>query len=276
MKALRLNRKCRALTPTRLMVFCLGVCLCLPHVMTTVAWSDTIHVAVASNFKKPFQYLAHRFEKESGHTLVISSGSSGKLFAQISHGAPFQLFLSADLIRPQRLQKAKLAQPDALFTYARGRLVLWSPDPKRFANGPEFLRNGLLNQGGHKRSRIALANPRGAPYGLAAKETFIALGLWDRYAGRLAFGENVGQVLAFVLSGNADAGFVALSQILDPQGTPFPGSFWEVPQPFYTSLEHGAVRVIQPGAQAPTLALTQFLRTPATVATLIRLGYRPP
>lgn len=231
---------------------------------------DTLHVAVASNFKKPFQYLASRFEKESGHTLVISSGSSGKLFAQISNGAPFQVFLSADEIRPQRLQEVGLAVPGSLFAYARGRLVLWSPNPQYVAHGPESLKNGTLG-------RIALGSPRSVPYGQAARETLEALHVWDAYAGRMAFGENVGQVLAFVLSGNADAGFVAISQILDDQGRPRPGSFWEVPAHFHGTLTQSAVRVVQPDAkEAPTLALTQFLQSPATLATLTQLGYHPP
>ena len=114
------------------------------------------------------------------------------------------------------------------------------------------------------------------PYGQAAKETLESLGLWNLYSGRMAFGENVGQVLAFVLSGNVDAGFVALSQISDPQGMLMSGSFWEVPHHLYSRLEQGAVRLKQPRAEEPTLALTRFLRSPTTVATLERLGYLPP
>ena len=249
------------------LVLIMGLCLFLQPAVT---WGDTIYVAVATNFKKSFEYLASSFEKNSGHTLVISSGSSGKLFAQISNGAPFQLFLSADMKRPKKLQEMGLAVPGSLFKYATGRLVLWSPKPKMFANGPEVLKNGTLG-------RIALGNPRSVPYGQVAQETLVSLGLWDSYSGRMAFGGNVGQVLAFVLSGNADAGFVALSQILDHQGVPlFAGSFWEVPAHFYSTLEQGGICLKRPGARQPVLALMQFLRTPASLVSLERFGYLPP
>ena len=255
MRALSVFRSC-------LLVLCM-------FLWPLATWADTIHVAVAANFKKPFESLARRFEKESGHILVISSGSSGKLFAQISHGAPFQLFLSADLVRPQRLQEKGMAVPDSLFTYAKGQLVLWSPNPTLFANGSEALTNGRLQ-------RIALGNYRSVPYGQAARETLISLGLWETYTGRMAFGENVGQVLAFVLSGNADAGFVALSQILDHQGAPLSGSYWKVPSHLYTTLMQAAVHLNQPGTMEPTQSLIQFLRSPSILDSLEYLGYLPP
>ena len=154
----------------------------------SIAWSgETIHVAVAANFKPLFVSLANRFEQESGHTVLISSASSGKLFAQLKQGAPFQLFLSADMARPRQLQQEGLAVADSLFTYAIGRLILWSPDPKRFADGAQPLTDGLLN-------KIALGNPRSVPYGQAAQETLHSLGLTQKYADRLVFAEDVGQV----------------------------------------------------------------------------------
>lgn len=237
---------------------------------SSLSWSgETIHVAVAANFKPLFVSLAHRFEQESGHTVLISSASSGKLFAQLRHGAPFQLFLSADMARPQQLQQAGLAVEESLFTYAIGRLILWSPDPTRFADGAEPLTNGQFN-------KIALGNPRSVPYGKAAQETLHNLGLTQTYADRLVFAEDVGQVLAFVLSGNADAGFLSLSQILDPQGKARPGSFWAVPPALHQAIEQGAVRLKQPKMAEPTLELVRFLRAPATQALLEQRGYHAP
>lgn len=233
------------------------------------AWSDRIYVAVASNFKKNLVHLATRFEKESGHSVIISSGSSGKLYSQISHGAPFQLFLSADLKRPQALLKAGFALPDSLFTYAQGHLVLWSPDPHLFSNGSEPLTKATLQ-------RIALGNPRSVPYGSAAQETLLSLGLWQTYQGQMVFGENVGQVLAFVMSGNVDAGFVALSQVMDHQGTLQPGSYWDVPPHLYSPLMQGGVQIKQSVDPEPADTLVQFLRSPTIQNTLTGLGYRSP
>lgn len=235
---------------------------------STTAWGDTILVAVASNFKKTLRTLANRFQQESGHDVVISAGSSGKLFAQIQHGAPFHLFLSADLARPMALQAGGWAVPETLFTYARGRLILWSPEPHRF-DGPEPLQRGALR-------RVALGNPRSVPYGQAAQATLSALGVWDAYTDKMAFGENVGQVLAFVMSGNADAGFVALSQVVDTQGRAMPGSLWEVPQHLYAPLEQGGVLLKQPTGEQAARALMRFLQDSATVTRLTQQGYLPP
>lgn len=231
--------------------------------------ADTLYVAVASNFKKAMLSLGSDFEKQSGHKLIISSGSSGKLLAQINNGAPFQLFLSADMSRPQALEKTKLAVPGTLFTYAKGQLVLWSPNPHLFDNGSDYLTKNL-------RSTIALGNPRSVPYGKAAQETLEYLQLWPDNAGRLVFGDNVGQVLAFVLSGNADAGFVALSQIVDETGNIPLGSVWRVPAHFYAPLDQGAVRLLQPGASQASQDLIHYLRSPSVLARLPALGYLPP
>lgn len=231
--------------------------------------ADTIHVAVASNFKKAMVTLGSDFEKQSGHTLAVSSGSSGKLFAQINHGAPFQLFLSADMSRPQALQQTPLAVPGTLFTYAKGQLVLWSPNPHLFDNGLDY----LTKKG---QSVIALGNPRTVPYGKAAQETLEYLKLWPNDTGRLVFGENVGQVLAFVLSGNAEAGFVSLSQIVDEKGNLRSGSVWKIPGHFYSAIDQGAVRLLRPGASQPSEDLVHFLRSPTVLARLAVLGYLPP
>ncbi|MEO5364347.1 MAG: molybdate ABC transporter substrate-binding protein [Magnetococcus sp. DMHC-8] len=230
--------------------------------------AETVRVAVAANFSRTLHGLADQFAQESGHTLLISAGSSGKLFAQIRQGAPFHLFLSADMERPRRLLQEGLAVPDSLFVYARGRLVLWSADPHRFANGAHPLTAGLL-------TRLALGNPRSVPYGRAAREVLDGLGLSSTYDKRLVFGEDVGQVLAFVASGNAEAGFVALSQLLNPHGQPRPGSHWEVPIHLYQPVQQGAVRLPQAGPTEPTLALIRFLRAPTTRALLARQGYLP-
>lgn len=251
------------------MVF-LSVCVVWVGVILwpVLALGEDIYVAVASNFKHSFQVLAKQFEQKTDHRLIISSGSSGKLFAQIKQGAPFHLFLSADLARPQQLEKEGFTVPGSLFTYAKGRLVVWSLDPNNVAKGADSLIHGSL-------PRLAMANPTSAPYGLAAKETLMALNLWKTHKekpGSMVFGESVGQTLAFVLSGNADVGFVSLAQIQHKKET-LKGGYWMVPDRYYQPLEQGAVRLKQSSALKATQDLTDFLQADTTLQVIQRLGY---
>ena len=233
------------------------------------ALAEPLHVAVTANFAGPFRHLAERFEAESGHRVIPSFAATGKLYAQIRHGAPFHLFLAADGERPRLLEEQGLAVPGSRFVYARGRLVLWSPTPGLLAGGAEALRGPGL-------SRIALANPRLAPYGHAARRVLEKLGLWAGYQGRMAFGENVGQALTFVVSGNAQAGFVALSQVLDGSGAPLPGSLWEPPVDLSAPLDQEAV-LLKRGEGVPAAqAFNGFLRSAAVQADIGRLGYASP
>ncbi len=195
--------------------------------------AEKIHVAVASNFTGAIETLSERFEAKTGHTVTLIFGSTGKHYAQIENGAPFDVFLAADVRRPQRMEQDGIALPGTRFTYAVGKVVLWSPrvgyvDPK--AN--------VLERGGFR--HLAIANPTLAPYGKAAQEVLQARGVWDELSGRIVRGENIGQALQFIRSGNAELGFVAWSQVKRP-GRSVEGSWWEIPQTLYSPIEQQAV-----------------------------------
>ncbi|HHC73331.1 MAG TPA: molybdate ABC transporter substrate-binding protein [Thiotrichales bacterium] len=197
-----------------------------------------LRVAVAANFLPVAERLSTRFTRQTGTPLRLVSGSTGKLYAQIVHGAPFDLFLAADEARPRRLVEEGRAR-GAPFLYATGTLVLWSPRP-----GLVDQTGGVLAEGGF--SRLAMANPRLAPYGRAARETLQALGLWSRLRSRIVRGENIAQAFHFVVSGNAELGFVAASQLLS-RGEE--GSRWVVPERLYSPiLQAGVVLTAHPAA----------------------------
>jgi molybdate transport system substrate-binding protein len=232
-----------------------------------IAFSETIHVAVAANFKKPFLELSTIFENQTKHHLLISSGSTGKLYAQIINGAPFQIFLSADQHRPRLLAEAGLADPNSQFTYALGRLALWTPN----SGGKTIDREYLLS---NQPARVALSNPKVAPYGQGAKQVMKAIGVWRSYQGRMAFGENVGQTLAFVNSGSVEVGFVALSQVLPLN--PDLEQIWIIPQNLYTPLRQD-VTLLKNGYSSPgTKALLAFLQAPTTMKIIKKIGYAVP
>jgi molybdate transport system substrate-binding protein len=220
-----------------------------------------LRIAVASNFMVAAQALAERFEADSGHTLKLSFASTGKQFAQIRHGAPYDLFLAADRLRPEALEQAGLIVPGSRFTYALGELVLWSPDPQRVD------REGAVLQGGEFRY-LSLANARLAPYGRAAAELIAALGLESQLKGRMVRGESVGQAFQFVSSGNAELGLVAYAQV---KGRP--GSLWRVPESLYSPIEQQAVALNE---RPETAAFARFLRSYAALEIIRNNGYRIP
>lgn len=189
----------------------------------------TLNLAVASNFITPARQLAHDFEKETGHKVRVSYGSSGKFFAQIKRHAPYDVFLSADLEKPETLVEDQLAFADSLVIYARGQLVLWS----RQADDSGTLEEALL-----KANRIAIANPKLAPYGKAAEETLVNLSIWEQTKKKLVQGESIGQTYQFVFSGNADTGLVAYSQIL---ARPFNGKIVNIPDTLHDTIDQGGV-----------------------------------
>ena len=174
------------------------------------ASAESVHVAVATNFAATCRHVGDAFRAATGHELVITAGSSGKLAAQIANGAPFDLFLSADAARPAQLEAAQHAVAGTRFTYALGRLALWSARPD-FVTGEATLQGGAFRH-------LAIANPELAPYGAAARDVLLQLGLWDRLAPKLVRGENVGQAFHFVATGNAELGFVALAQVAAREG----------------------------------------------------------
>lgn len=195
--------------------------------------ADEIRVAVASNFRYTMSELADLFEQTSGHRVILISGSTGKHYAQIMNGAPFDAFFAADSARPSRLEAEQKAVAGSRFTYAMGKLVLWSPVEGYVDSRGEILKNGGFRH-------LAIANPTLAPYGEAARQVLEVLGLMQDLGDRLVSGENIGQAFLFVNSGNAQLGFVAWSQ-LKRNDLPAKGSFWLVPENLYPPIEQQAV-----------------------------------
>ena len=195
--------------------------------------ADEIRVAVASNFTRAIREIALHFEQQSGHKAILVSGSTGKHYAQSKNGAPFEVFFSADAKRPRLLEQEGVAQPGSRFTYAIGKLVLWSPETDRVDPGGKVLEQGDFRH-------LALANPKLAPYGKAAREVLERRGLWRALRARMVRGENIGQTYQFVKSGNAELGFVAWSQVRRPGRAP-DGSWWAIPQALYAPIEQQAV-----------------------------------
>jgi molybdate transport system substrate-binding protein len=238
-----------------------GAGLCV----SSLASAATLSVAVAANFTAPMQQLAPLFEAASGHQLQLSYGSSGKFFAQITQGAPFQVLLSADEGVPRRLVQAGVAVAGSQFTYATGQLVLWRAQGPAVADGVAVLRSGTLQ-------RLAMANPELAPYGRAALETLTSLGLQRSLAPRLVMGESITQAYQFVASGNADWGLVALSQVWrDDQFSS--GAGWRVPDSLHQPIHQDAV-LLKPGRGQPAAtAFLTWLKSEPARAVIRRFGY---
>lgn len=248
----------------RLPLSCLSVLLCatLAH---AVAQAAEVQVAVAANFAEPIKAIAAVLEKTTGHKLKISTGASGAFYTQIRNGAPFDVFLSADNERPEMLEKDGLAQPGTRFTYAIGQLVLWSARPGRVDGQGAVLKAADLG-------KVAHANAKTAPYGAAALQVLDKLGLKDTLRPRLVQGESIGQTFNFVKTGNADVGFVAMSQVLEG-GRLKEGSMWVIPQAQYDPIRQDAV-VLKKGAEnEAATALFKLLQSP-NIKDLIRsYGY---
>jgi molybdate transport system substrate-binding protein len=227
--------------------------------------AEVVDVAVASNFTDTLRKLAPLFRQSTGHELRISSASTGKLYAQIYHGAPYDLFLAADSARPKRLVEEGLALKGSRFTFALGRLVLWSPKDRFQQTGPELLQN-------HTFRRLAIANPKTAPYGAAAQQVLKAMGLWDQLRGRLARGENIGQTFQFVASSAADIGFVALSQVRSMPSVG-DGYQWQVPDDLYQPIRQQAVLLNRGRDKESAHSFLLFLRGADAVALIRDSGY---
>ncbi|MGH6719092.1 MAG: molybdate ABC transporter substrate-binding protein [Alphaproteobacteria bacterium] len=251
---------------TRRFGWAVAPAVAIAAVAAGAARAETATIAVATNFARPLEALAPAFAAASGHTIAMAAASTGQLYAQIRQGAPFDVFLAADAERPAALVAEGAAVAASRFAYAYGRLVLLSRSPA--ATGEdclEFLRAG----GGH----IAIANPTIAPYGRAARETLEALGLWPEVAGRIVQGNDVGQTFAFVATANAEAGFVALSQVIaaaDPAG---PGCRWDVPAGLHAPIEQQAVLLVHGAGNAAALAFLTFMRSAEAQATIRAFGY---
>jgi len=224
-----------------------------------------VSVAVAANFTAPMQKIALAFAQDTGHKARLAFGSTGSLYAQIKNGAPFDLLLAADDETPERLEKEGSGVVGTRFTYAIGKLVLWSKDATLVDAKGEVLRTGNFD-------KLAIANPKTAPYGAAALQTLTTLGLAQGLQARLVQGESVGQTLQFVSSGNAALGFVALSQV-GVDGKISQGSAWVVPEALYAPLKQDAL-LLKGGKDKPAAqALLRYLRGERARTILKSYGY---
>ena len=244
----------------------------LPHL--AIAWSllalgsghaAEVHLAVAANFTAPMQKIAAAFEQDTGHKAILSFGSSGKFYAQIRNGAPFQILLSADDETPARLEREGSTVPGSRFTYATGRLVLWSRQASVVDDKGEVLRSGRFEH-------IAMADPKLAPYGAAAAETLIQLGLMQTLQPKVVQGESVAQAYQFVLTGNAPLGFVALSQVM-ADGRLKEGSAWVVPANLHKPIRQDAVTLSAGKDNPAAAALMAYIKTEKAKAIIRSFGY---
>jgi molybdate transport system substrate-binding protein len=227
--------------------------------------ADEVQVAVAANFTAPMQQIAVEFEQDSGHKAVLSFGSTGKFYAQISNGAPFEVLLAADEATPARLDKEGLTVPRTRFTYAIGKLVLWSARQGVVDAKGEVLKKGEFRH-------LAVANPKTAPYGAAALEAMNKLGVLERLQPRLVQAENIAQAHQFIATGNAELGFVAQSQVFK-DGRLTAGSAWIVPGKLYPPIRQDAV-VLARGRDKPAAsALLNYLKTDKAHAIIRSYGY---
>lgn len=236
--------------------------------MDSPVHAGEVSVAVAANFSAPIERIGALFQQESGHTLKISLGSSGKFYSQIKEGAPFDVFLSADEKNPKLLEQEGLVVANTRFVYALGKLVLWSAQPGYVDDKGTVLSKGSYN-------RIAYADPKLAPYGLAAQETLQKMNLWDKVQSKLVTGESIGQAYQFAASGNAELAFIALSQITR-DGKVTEGSWWIVPANMYNPIRQSAVQLTAAKDKAAAQAFLTFLKSEKAKAVIRGFGYELP
>ncbi|MEX2455039.1 MAG: molybdate ABC transporter substrate-binding protein, partial [Rhodospirillaceae bacterium] len=218
------------------------------------------------NFAEVIEELTPVFERETGHRLQATTGSTGKLYAQIRAGAPFRLLLSADAGTPERLEAEGAGVTGTRFTYAIGRLTLWSSDPGRISgDGKTALTAGDVRH-------IAIANPDLAPYGIAARQVLQGLGLWDSLQVRIVMGQNIGQTHSMVATGNAQLGFVALSAVLSPRA-PAQGSRWDVPPELFAPIRQDAILLKAGAENEAARAFLDFLKSAQAREIIERYGY---
>lgn len=233
--------------------------------VTASLQAGEVQVAVAANFSVPMQQIAAGFEKDSGHKMVLSFGATGKLFAQIVNGAPFEVFLAADSSIPAKLERNGHTVPGSRFTYAVGKLVLWSRNRVFVDAKGDVLKGGNF-------SKLSIANPKTAPYGAAAIETLKKLNLLEAIQPKFVQGENISQALQFVSTGNAELGFVALSQVFK-DGKITNGSAWVVPEEFHLPIYQDAALLAKGKDNPAAVALMTYLRSDKAKAVVKSFGY---
>jgi molybdate transport system substrate-binding protein len=224
------------------------------------ASAGEVSIAVAANFTDATRQIVPLFEKATGHTAKVSYGSTGKLYSQIENGAPFQVFLAADTKRPVKAEKEGLAVAGSRFVYAKGKIVLWSAKPRLVDNGESFLKNAAF-------AHLAMANPKTAPYGLAARQVMQHLGLWSKLQSKLVRGESIAQTFQFVVTGNAESGFVAYSQVKAWKGTA--GSAWIIPTDYYAPIDQAAVLLKKGESNPAAKAFLDFLKSDAARKVIV-------
>ncbi|CAN5413649.1 molybdate ABC transporter substrate-binding protein [soil metagenome] len=233
--------------------------------LCALANAGEVQVAVAANFTAPMKAIAADFEKDTGHKAALSFGATGKFYAQIKSGAPFEVFLAADDETPLKLEKERDTVPASRFTYATGKLALWSATPVFVDDKGEVLKRGGF-------AHIAIAAPKLAPYGAAAIEAMTNLGVWPALEAKTVQGESIGQAFSFVSTGNAELGFVALSQVYE--GGKFKsGSGWIVPANLYSPLRQDAVQLAKGKDNKAATALMAYLRSDKARAVIRSFGY---
>lgn len=233
---------------------------------SVIASAENVSVAVAANFKETLQEISANFQRATGHTVSISSEGSGKIVAQIKNGADYDIFLSADQAKPIKLEKEGGIVPGSRFTYAVGKLALWSATP-----GVVDSKGSILERGGYQ--HLAIADPKLAPYGLAATQVLQKYGLAEKINPWLVVGKNIGTTFSYVETGNAEIGFVALSQIWKNGRLTHGGSYWLVPSRYYKPIRQDAVLLPHGRNNAAAIALMKYLKSPAARKVMKSYGY---
>lgn len=228
-------------------------------------FATEIRVAVANNFANTIKQIARNFEKQTAHKVWLIFGSTGKHYAQIKNGAPFDIYFAADIKRPKLLDEEGIVQKDSRFTYALGKLVLWSPSGINIDSAGKVLEQQNIRH-------LAMANPKLAPYGKAAQEVLETLGLWDVIRNKIVLGENIGQTFQFVKSGNAELGFVAYSQLIK-HGQVIDGTFWNIPTNLYSPIEQ---QVVLLNSNQTALDFISYFKSNESQKTIRQFGYSTP
>lgn len=236
----------------------------------SVAMADEIRVAVASNFLTAMIPISKLFESSTNNKVKLISGSTGKLYAQIKNGAPYDVFFAADAYRPELLEQQNATVSGSRFTYAMGKIILWSADDTYLSNNNDIV--SKIRSGKLAFKWFAIANPRLAPYGVAAKEVLLKYNLWESLTGRIVQGESISQTLQFIKSRNAQLGFIAYSQTKSPRQA-IKGSYWAVPQSDYTPIIQQAV-LLKDNKVAREFLL--FFKSKKTLQLISDYGYDIP
>jgi molybdate transport system substrate-binding protein len=240
----------------------------LSGLISLPVFAGEINAAVASNFSAPMRQIVELYQEESGDTVKLSFGSTGKFYAQIREGAPFDVFVAADTATPQRLEDEGLAVGGSRFVYAQGKLALWSAQPGYVDDKGAVLRKGDY-------TRLGIADPKLAPYGMAAKQTLEKLAMWNSIRNRLVMGENITQAYQFAATGNAELAFVALSQVMR-DGKVSAGSWWLVPADMYQPIRQSAVLLAGAKNKAAAKSFLAFLKSAKAAAVIRSYGYALP